>query len=210
MKNSIFFLIALLFCLTSCQKKQYAFFQKSPQTQYESATKKPTSEIAKVIEPSKTQEIEVSLPSNPAETFLASNSAPLSVEKLAPSKNILVSPKSLIKQKVTIKEKIQAFRQVNSLKRQLKPSSLNPKSADPDKLAKISLILGIAGLVLLFIPSIGILGFLSAIGAIIFGFVSLRNTNKRGMAITGIVLGFLLLFLFLLVAVFLAAAFSVF
>jgi Na+/H+-dicarboxylate symporter len=63
-----------------------------------------------------------------------------------------------------------------------------------NNLATASLVLGIVGV--LFIPFIGILGAGSAVAAVICGIISLNQQKRtgqtgRGMAIAGIVLGFL-------------------
>lgn len=68
------------------------------------------------------------------------------------------------------------------------------------------MVAGIAGIVLLWaLPGLGLL---LGLGALILGAVSLRNTNKRGMAITGIILGALSILIGLLLVIFVAALFA--
>lgn len=57
--------------------------------------------------------------------------------------------------------------------------------------ARISITLAILGFVLGIIPLIGWLGIPIWILAILFGFVGVFNQYKRGLAIAGIVIGFI-------------------
>lgn len=75
------------------------------------------------------------------------------------------------------------------------------KSKGSDSLALASMILGIVGFVFTFVPVIflGILAFLMGLGAIIMGHISLKKGQRRAFGITGLVFGYLTIFLFLLV-----------
>ncbi|UOQ45581.1 DUF4190 domain-containing protein [Halobacillus salinarum] len=57
-------------------------------------------------------------------------------------------------------------------------------------LAVASLVLGIIGVVFGFIPFIGIFfGFLFWVLAIIFGFIGMKKDVKKGLAISGLIMG---------------------
>ncbi len=61
-----------------------------------------------------------------------------------------------------------------------------------------SLVLGLTGFVFAFIPFIAILSPFMAITAIILGAIGLKRESKRGMAVTGIVMGSLTILLFII------------
>lgn len=70
---------------------------------------------------------------------------------------------------------------------------VDPNATNP--IAMWAMICGIAPVVLSFIPYVNVLGLVSMILAIVFGFIGLSKSKRiggkgRGMAITGIVLGF--------------------
>jgi len=68
-------------------------------------------------------------------------------------------------------------------------------------LAIASLIFGIAGIVLLFVPEIAVVvaALIASILAIIFGFIGLGKSKGKGFAIAGLVLGFIGIAIWLLV-----------
>ncbi|MFD1020313.1 DUF4190 domain-containing protein [Thalassobacillus hwangdonensis] len=57
-------------------------------------------------------------------------------------------------------------------------------------LAIASMVLGIVGLVLVIIP---IIPYILAILAVVFGFISMNRSVKKGFSITGVVTGFITL-----------------
>lgn len=209
MKHTLLPFVALfMVSLISCQKKQYASFQKSYQPEYEHASKKsivhnattePTTAASATAE-----EIALSLPSNPTETFSANNSAAIAVEKLEASEVETVIPQTSVKKKISLKQKIQGVRQIKNLSKQLKhSSSTKPLSSSADTLAIVSLIAGVLGIVLLFLT--GWVGLLLGLLALILGVISLPKTSKRGLALAGIILGSLVLLIGLLVVIFIAS-----
>ena len=210
MKQSFLFLVVLvMFSFVSCQKKQYASFQKSPQPQYEHATKKLAVGNAPVVETTEAKEAVISLPANPTETFSADNSAAIAIDNNVVTETKTVVPLALLTKKLSLKEKIQAVKQIKSLSKQLKKSSVaHPKADSADTLAVLSLILGAAGLVLLFVA--GWVGLLLGLVGLIMGVISLQRTNKRGMAVAGIILGALSLLIGLIVVIFIASLFTSF
>ena len=62
-------------------------------------------------------------------------------------------------------------------------------SADNNSLGVLSLVLGIIGLICSIIPVIGLISWLLAPGALITGFLGLRNQASKGLAIAGLVTG---------------------
>jgi hypothetical protein len=83
-------------------------------------------------------------------------------------------------------------------------------SAQQNQLALWAMITGIAGIVLIWIPYIGILGLLSGIAALILGLMGNGRARTmggtgRGQAITGIVLGAVTIGIFIIGLVFLAS-----
>lgn len=212
MKNPLLLVVSLcLITLASCQKKQYAYFQNSSQPQYTQTTKKA---VVPVADATTTQAEEIALPAAPAETFSASNTEAtitetetVVAEKAATVENNTAAPKAAVKTKMTFFQKVKAVNQLKKLSKQVskKTSAIAPKG-NPDTTALISLIAGIAGIVLLWaVPGLGILlGLL----ALILGAVSLGRTNKRGMSIAGIILGGLTLLISLILVIFVAAIFA--
>lgn len=201
-----------LLSLVSCQKKQYAYFQNSPQAQYAHNTKKVVSPTADVTT---TQADEITLPSALTESFSASNaettiieSTTAVAEKTESLENKATTSKATVKKKMSFVQKVKAVSQLRKLSKQVSKKSAtaaNPKG-NPDTLALIAMVAGIAGIVLLWaLPGLGLL---LGLGALILGAVSLRNTNKRGMAITGIILGALSILIGLLLVIFVAALFA--
>lgn len=214
MKKSLLILLSCcLISLVSCQKKQYAYFQNSAQPQYAQENKK---SVTKNTELTEIQSAEVSLPSAPAENFSASTSETLIEEtnavvaavKTEATENKTAAAKATAKKKMSFVQKVKAVSQLKKLSKQLSKNSAtaaNPKG-NADTLALIAMIAGIAGIVLLWaLPGLGLL---LGLGALILGAVSLRNTNKRGMAITGIILGALSILIGLLLVIFVAALFA--
>ncbi len=205
MKNANLFLITVLCCLTSCLKKQYASFQKDSPSEYKHSIKKSKQTVTQNIELSKTQAIDVALPSNPTESFLASSSDFTLIEKAELAEKVSLSTQSSINKKVTFKRKVSAFKQNSYLKKQATSLATSPKKADPDKLASASLICGLIGLPFLYImPPLGLLlGLL----ALIFGISCIKKTKKRTMAKIGIILGILSTIL-LIISLFLVLSFA--
>lgn len=83
-----------------------------------------------------------------------------------------------------------------------------PKStvggASADAFGIVSLIAGVLGLIFMFIPGIGIIFIPLAVAALVFGILGLKGSHK-GMAIAGLILGAVELFLLLLGILFIAA-----
>lgn len=109
--------------------------------------------------------------------------------------------------KLTLFQKLQLKIVQNKLIKKTLKLGDEPMTEHQRKQAKWSLITGIASIVLLFVPMLGILALPAAIIAIIFGAKSLRgNSNSKG--IIGIVLGGVTVLLFLLAIIVLAAFFA--
>ena len=90
-----------------------------------------------------------------------------------------------------------------------------PAQQGTNGLAMTSMILGIAGIVLIWLPIVDFLGILGAIVAVILGHIGFSQINRpgnmqggRGMAIAGFVLGYISIAIFVLVIIVLAAASS--
>lgn len=216
MKKTLLFLFSFcLISMMSCQKKQYASFQKSSQVQYAQNYKKIEAKIA-----DETGTNEITLPVAPAGNVSANNEPASNVETaVAPiaDKPALneTHPHNLDltgKKKLTLVEKVKTIRQLNKLSKYVskKPvksvGSGRPDSNSDDTLALVSLILGLVGIVALIFG--GWIGIIVGLAAMITGIISLRTTSKRILAVIGIVLGAALLLLGIIVVVFLAALLS--
>ena len=121
-----------------------------------------------------------------------------------------IAPGSAVKKKMTFIQKVKAINRLKKFSKEVSKqtkTTAKAKSADPDKLALISLIAGIASIILLFAS--GVLGLLLGLTALILGLLSLRTTNKRGMTIVGTLLGALTLLIFLIAIIFVAAFIAV-
>lgn len=217
MKQTLLLLFSFcLLSLMSCQKKQYASFQNSSQSQYAHKLKK--TEV-KPTDAAVTND-EIILPAPPTENVSANNEiitnmepevAPVS-EKPAFSE---IQPLNLDltgKKKMTLVEKVKTIKQLNKLSKYVSKKSTastgvtKSKSNADDTLAIVSLILGLVGIVALLLG--GWIGILVGLAAMITGIISLRSTSKRILAVIGIVLGAALLLLGIIVVVFLATLFS--
>ena len=216
MKQTLLFLFSFcLISLISCQKKQYATFQKGFQTDYSHNLKK--SEVKPVENPPGE---EVILPVAPTENISANNEIATNVEteKAPVSEKPAVSETKPLnldlsgKKKLTLVEKVKTIRQLNKLSKYVSKKSAastgstSPKSKADDTLAVVSLILGLLGIVVLLFG--GWPGIIVGLAAMITGIISLRSTSKRILAVIGIVLGAALLLLGIIVVVFLAALIS--
>lgn len=69
---------------------------------------------------------------------------------------------------------------------------------DANGLGIASLVLGILGLVLIWVP---FLGFLLSLGAVILGGIAMKNTDSKGMAVAGLVLGIVSLAIMIVVLI---------
>jgi hypothetical protein len=106
--------------------------------------------------------------------------------------------------KLTLLQKIELKILQKKLRRQDDDDSMTAKQK---KQATLSMIFGIAGLVLLFVPTIGLLALPFSILALVFGFLSLKG-NSNTKAIVGVVTGGVTLIILLIALAFLAALFS--
>lgn len=211
MKQCLLLIVSFCFIsLVSCQKKQYAHFQNSIPINYAHATKKAVTPIA---DPTTTQADAITLPSAPAENFSASNAETtieetkaVVAEKTESLESKMATPKTSVKAKMSFVQKVKAVSQLRKLSKQISKKSAtaaNPKG-NPDTTALISLLAGILGIILLF-TSLGLVGLVLGVVAIVLGAVSLKSTNKRILSILGITIGGLIVLLFLIGLIFLAA-----
>ncbi len=170
MKNPTFFLF--LMCLTACQKKQFATFQNSYQTEFNNEQKHFVINLPKPIE-SKVALLEL-------------NNISIAVIKPLSTNNHLFK-RSTFNQGTKNKNSI--YNKTETINYGKKPSlkKLSVGKTEGDKLAKISLILGVSSVVGIFL--VGGLAVFVGIAAIITGIISYKKTSKRGMAIWGIVFG---------------------
>lgn len=88
---------------------------------------------------------------------------------------------------------------------------MSTEAAHPERrtgggLAVTSLVLGIVGIVLVFIPIIGYITLPMAILGVIFGVVGWRGGERKGMAITGTILSVIVLVLFVIAVAVIANA----
>ncbi len=74
-------------------------------------------------------------------------------------------------------------------------------------LGLLSLIFGGAGVLLVFIPAIGIIGLLSGIAGFVLGLIALKRGEKKTMPIIGMVLGGLVILLFIVAIAVIASYF---
>lgn len=170
MKTPTFFLF--LMCLTACQKKQFATFQNSHQTQFNNEQKHFVINLPKPIE-NKVALLEL-------------NNISITAIKPLSTNNHLFKRRTFnqsAKNKNTIYDKTET---INDKKKPLL-KKLSTGKIEEDKLAKLSLILGISSVVGIFL--VGGLAVFVGIAAIITGILSYKKTSKRGMSIWGIVLG---------------------
>lgn len=214
MKQRLLILVGIcLISLASCQKKQYAHFQIGLQTQYAQETQKAVTKTN--IAAAETKSEEINMVTAPAEVLSAGNSenviteADLTTTEVKGGSTVetkTIAPGSAVKKKMTFIQKVKAINQLKKFSKEVSKqtkTTAKAKSADPDTLALISLIAGIASIILLFAS--GVLGLLLGLTALILGLLSLRTTNKRGMAIVGTLLGALTLLIFLIAIIFVAA-----
>ena len=99
--------------------------------------------------------------------------------------------------------------QLKLLQKKLRQNEDGEMTEKQKKKATWSMILGIASIVLLFIPFIGILALPAAVLALIFGVQSVKG-NSNSKSIIGIVTGSVTLVLFLIALAFVAAYMSAF
>ncbi|MFD2523450.1 DUF4190 domain-containing protein [Emticicia soli] len=213
MKQILLFVISFcLMSLISCQKKQYATFQNSSQTDYAHSIEKTEIKASDDIPAS-----EVILPGAPTESIYANSTNVTGIEAktitISEKPNIAepkkLEPNTAVKKKTTLIQKVKAIQQIKKLSKQVSKKSAvtaNPESSADDTLAIISLILGLFGVTLLIF---GVwVGFLLGLGAMITGIISLKSTSKRVMAVLGIVLGAGVLILGIIAVIFITSLIS--
>lgn len=78
--------------------------------------------------------------------------------------------------------------------------------AQPKGLAVAAMVLGIAGIVVAWIPGINWLAFPASIVGLILGIIALKKGQPRGMALTGIILGAIALVLAIIATIIIIVA----
>lgn len=211
--NFILFLAALTLFLTSCQKKQLAYFQKSSTEQFVHTKKTQPTILNQQIEETI---IEETIPTAPTETSasineeIVINPAPV-VEEVQPMVSTnSVQPKA--KKLAKWKEKA-IVKALDKMADRVAKKTMNPKT-DYNRLGKISGILGILGLIFLFLGSVSgilpVLGIIMGITAMVTGIIASKRADRKGMAIVGIVTGILNILFLILAVVFVASLFGAF
>ncbi len=206
--NFLLFLSIIVLFATSCQKKQIAYFQKSSSEQFTNAKKTQTVLSNQEIETQAvTNEFIEVVPTQPVEN-LASNDEKIVVEPTIISEESKTAPQPISTQpkaKKIAKWKEKAIvKTLDRMAEKVASKTLKPM-ADYNRLGTISGILGLLGLVFLFLG--GVAGFLPLVGllmgitALVTGIISSKRADKKGMSIVGIVTGILNILILLLIIV---------
>ena len=200
MKKITLLLLVIPFIFSSCNKKEYATFQTTHTAPLYQST-----ELANTIENNTIEEAneapltalaepEIILEVNNAEIVEAKKET-----KVASSPNKASS----------LSTKIQTLKEINAARKELKSIQKLEKTkqgGSVDTLALLSLIFG--GVALLSIGFFG-LGVLLGIAALIMGIIALkRNSPQKVLAIIGVSLGSIAIFIGLIFFLFLAALFN--
>ncbi|TAE38783.1 MAG: DUF4190 domain-containing protein [Runella slithyformis] len=198
MKN-IFLSLALLSVFASCQRTQYASIPAPKFEHFESAPVAPKAATVAVETPIT---VEAAAP-----TVEAMDEATATTSSVAETKAAATSTETKVAPKLTFKQRVLA-KVVSRKLQKMQRNAPNAEGGKTNTLALVSAIAGVLGLVLFFVlPGVGIL---LSLGAIILGFVGksqIKKNDERGMglAITGIVTGFLTFFILLLAVAFIAS-----
>lgn len=200
MKKIALLLLSIPFVISSCNKKEYAQFQTTRTTPMYQNTETNsveimTTEASNPLTLKVTEELSAITPE-------ASVSEILDVQKDA----AMVTPET---KKVTFSTKIQALKDIKEVKKELKSIQKLDKTkavGTVDTIALLSLIFGGLGLITLGVFGLGIL---LGIAGLVLGIIALkRNSPQKVLAIIGVSLGSVAIFIGLLFLVFLATFFN--
>ncbi|TAF96838.1 MAG: DUF4190 domain-containing protein [Cytophagia bacterium] len=192
--------LALLSVFASCQRTQYASIPAPKFEHFESTPVAPKAATAVAVETPIT--VEAAAP-----TVEAMAEATATTSSVAETKAAATSTETKVAPKLTFKQRVLA-KVVSRKLQKMQRNAPNAEGGKTNTLALVSAIAGVLGLVLFFVlPGVGIL---LSLGAIILGFVGksqIKKNDERGMglAITGIVTGFLTFFILLLAVAFIAS-----
>ena len=202
MKKITLLLLAIPFIFSSCSKKEYATFQTTHTAPLYQST-----ELANTIENNTIEEANeaplTALAEAEPEIILEVNNAEI-VEAKKETK-VASSPNKAS----SLSTKIHTLKEINAARKELKSIQKLEKTkqgGSVDTLALLSLIFG--GVALLSIGFFG-LGVLLGIAALIMGIIALkRNSPQKVLAIIGVSLGSIAIFIGLIFFLFLAALFN--